>query len=121
MPDAYLAGGRGGGGGGGALKGLGQYLHQNLLLPGLLQPVSRSKGPKCARLSAPCHRHNKHKLGSSWYHSWQFMVVLKNTVGPVEWWGHTTTQAEGVEGVTGPGDIAPTAVGGWPGPHGKRP
>ena len=27
--------------------------HQNLLLPGLLQPVSRSKGPKCARLSAP--------------------------------------------------------------------
>ena len=28
-------------------------LHQNLLLPGLLQPVSRSKGPKCARLSAP--------------------------------------------------------------------
>ena len=26
--------------------------HQNLLLPGLLQPVSRSKGPKCARLSA---------------------------------------------------------------------
>ena len=50
-----------------------------------------------------------------------FMVVLKNTVGPVEWWGHTTTQAEGLEGVTGPGDIAPTAVGGWPGPHGKRP
>ena len=92
--------------------------HQNLSLPGLLQPVSRSKGPKCARLSAPCHRHNKHKLGSSWYHSWQFMVVLKNTFGPVEWWGHTTTQAEGV---TGPGDIATTAVGGWPGPHGKRP
>ena len=28
--------------------------HQNLELPGLLQPVSRSKGPKCARLSAPC-------------------------------------------------------------------
>ena len=27
--------------------------HQNLLLPGLLQPVSGSKGPKCARLSAP--------------------------------------------------------------------
>ena len=27
--------------------------HQNLLLPGLLEPVSRSKGPKCARLSAP--------------------------------------------------------------------
>ena len=27
--------------------------HQNLLLPGLLQPVLRSKGPKCARLSAP--------------------------------------------------------------------
>ena len=27
--------------------------HHNLLLPGLLQPVSRSKGPKCARLSAP--------------------------------------------------------------------
>ena len=27
--------------------------HQNLLLPGLLQPVSRSKGPKCAGLSAP--------------------------------------------------------------------
>ena len=27
--------------------------HQNLHLPGLLQPVSRSKGPKCARLSAP--------------------------------------------------------------------
>ena len=27
--------------------------HQNLELPGLLQPVSRSKGPKCARLSAP--------------------------------------------------------------------
>ena len=27
--------------------------HQNLVLPGLLQPVSRSKGPKCARLSAP--------------------------------------------------------------------
>ena len=27
--------------------------HQNLLLPGLLQPASRSKGPKCARLSAP--------------------------------------------------------------------
>ena len=27
--------------------------HRNLLLPGLLQPVSRSKGPKCARLSAP--------------------------------------------------------------------
>ena len=27
--------------------------HQNLFLPGLLQPVSRSKGPKCARLSAP--------------------------------------------------------------------
>ena len=27
--------------------------HQNLLLPRLLQPVSRSKGPKCARLSAP--------------------------------------------------------------------
>ena len=27
--------------------------HQNLLLPGLLQPVSRSKGPKCARLAAP--------------------------------------------------------------------
>ena len=27
--------------------------HQNLLLPGLLQTVSRSKGPKCARLSAP--------------------------------------------------------------------
>ena len=42
--------------------------HQNLFLPGLLQPVSRSKGPKCARLSAPCHRHNKHKLG--WKHEW---------------------------------------------------
>ena len=27
--------------------------HQNLHLPGLLQPVSRSKGPKCARVSAP--------------------------------------------------------------------
>ena len=27
--------------------------HQNLLLPGLLEPVLRSKGPKCARLSAP--------------------------------------------------------------------
>ena len=27
--------------------------HQNLFLPGLLQPASRSKGPKCARLSAP--------------------------------------------------------------------
>ena len=27
--------------------------HQNLELPGLLQPVSRSKGPKCTRLSAP--------------------------------------------------------------------
>ena len=27
--------------------------HQNLLLPRLLEPVSRSKGPKCARLSAP--------------------------------------------------------------------
>ena len=27
--------------------------HQNLLLPGMLQPVSRSKVPKCARLSAP--------------------------------------------------------------------
>ena len=27
--------------------------HQNLLLLGLLQRVSRSKGPKCARLSAP--------------------------------------------------------------------
>ena len=27
--------------------------HQNLLLPGLLQPVSRTKGPQCARLSAP--------------------------------------------------------------------
>ena len=27
--------------------------HQKLLLQGLLQPVSRSKGPKCARLSAP--------------------------------------------------------------------
>ena len=27
--------------------------HQNLFLPRLLQPVSRSKGPKCARLSAP--------------------------------------------------------------------
>ena len=27
--------------------------HQNLHLPGLLQPISRSKGPKCARLSAP--------------------------------------------------------------------
>ena len=27
--------------------------HQNLFLPGLLQPVSRSKGPKGARLSAP--------------------------------------------------------------------
>ena len=27
--------------------------HQNLLLPRLLQPVSRSKGPKCAQLSAP--------------------------------------------------------------------
>ena len=27
--------------------------HQNLLLPRLLQPVSRSEGPKCARLSAP--------------------------------------------------------------------
>ena len=27
--------------------------HQNLELPGLLQPVSRSKGPKCARLFAP--------------------------------------------------------------------
>ena len=27
--------------------------HQNLHLPGLLQPVSRSKGSKCARLSAP--------------------------------------------------------------------
>ena len=27
--------------------------HQNLLLPGLPQPVLRSKGPKCARLSAP--------------------------------------------------------------------
>ena len=27
--------------------------HQNLFLPGVLQPVSRSKGPKCARLSAP--------------------------------------------------------------------
>ena len=27
--------------------------HSNLFLPGLLQPVSRSKGPKCARLSAP--------------------------------------------------------------------
>ena len=42
--------------------------HQNLFLSGLLQPVSRSKGPKCARLSAPCHRHNKHKLG--WKHEW---------------------------------------------------
>ena len=30
-----------------------QYLHHNLELPGLLQPVSRSKGRKCARLSAP--------------------------------------------------------------------
>ena len=30
--------------------------HQNLHLPGLLQPVSRSKGPKCARLSAPSLR-----------------------------------------------------------------
>ena len=28
-------------------------IHRNLLLAGLLQPVSRSKGPKCARLSAP--------------------------------------------------------------------
>ena len=27
--------------------------HQNLELPGMLQPVSRSKGRKCARLSAP--------------------------------------------------------------------
>ena len=27
--------------------------HQKLDLPGLLQPVWRSKGPKCARLSAP--------------------------------------------------------------------
>ena len=27
--------------------------HQNLELPGLPQPVSRSKGRKCARLSAP--------------------------------------------------------------------
>ena len=27
--------------------------HQNLHLLGLLQPVSRSKGPKCAQLSAP--------------------------------------------------------------------
>ena len=44
--------------------------HQNLSLPGLLQPVWRSKGPKCARLSAPCHRHNKHKLGSSWPSGW---------------------------------------------------
>ena len=31
--------------------------HQNLELPELLQPVSRSKGPKCARLSAPPLRH----------------------------------------------------------------
>ena len=92
MPDAYLAGGRGGGGGAGEHSRVwASTFHQNLSLPGLLPPDSRSKGPKCARLSAPCHRHNKHKLGSSWYHSWQFMVVLKNTVGPVEWWGHTTT------------------------------
>ena len=42
--------------------------HLNVFLPGLLQLVSRSKGPKCARLSAPCHRHNKHKLG--WKHEW---------------------------------------------------
>ena len=42
--------------------------HKNLHLPGLLQPVSRSKGPKCARLFAPCHRHNQHKLG--WKHEW---------------------------------------------------
>ena len=27
--------------------------HQKLALPGLIQQVSRSKGPKCARLSAP--------------------------------------------------------------------
>ena len=33
-----------------------QYLSQNLELPGLLQPVSRSKGRKCARLSAPSLR-----------------------------------------------------------------
>ena len=44
--------------------------HQNLFLPGLLQQVSRSEGPKCALLSAPCHRHNKHKLGSSWPTGW---------------------------------------------------
>ena len=50
--------------------------HHNLFLPGLLQPVSRSKGPKCARLSAPCHRHNKHnrQFMADW------LVVLKNTV-----------------------------------------
>ena len=34
-------------------KGPTSTFHQNLFLPGLLQPVSRSKGPKCARLSAP--------------------------------------------------------------------
>ena len=42
--------------------------HRNLFLPRLLQPVSRCKGPKCARVSAPCHRHNNHKLG--WKHEW---------------------------------------------------
>ena len=34
-------------------KGPTSTFHQNLHLPGLLEPVSRSKGPKCARLSAP--------------------------------------------------------------------
>ena len=42
--------------------------HQSLVLPGMVASVSRYKGRKYARLSAPSHRHNKHSWG--WKHEW---------------------------------------------------
>ena len=48
-------------------------------------------------------------------------VSIKNSLGLGTLRGPPTTQAEGAEGVKGPWDIAPTAVGGRPGLHGKRP
>ena len=42
--------------------------HQSLVLLGMVASAPRSKGPKCAPLSAPSHRHNKHSWG--WKHEW---------------------------------------------------
>ena len=41
---------------------------QSLVLPGMVASLSRSIGRKCAGLSAPSQRHNKHSWG--WKHEW---------------------------------------------------